>query len=69
MTISIGKIYQKKYLWKKNSSRYGCRNYFKLDEKTPRVDEMKIDQLKKILNGFSENLYFEYDLKKKIGLI
>ena len=26
---------------------------------------MKIDQLKKILNGFSENLYFEYDLKKK----
>jgi len=30
---------------------------------------MKIDQLKKLLNGFDKNLYFEYDLKKKIGLI
>ncbi len=26
---------------------------------------MKIDQLKKLLNGFDENLHFEYDLKKK----
>ncbi len=26
---------------------------------------MKIDQLKKLLNGFDKNLYFEYDLKKK----
>ncbi len=26
---------------------------------------MKIDQLKKILNVFGENVYFEYDLKKK----
>ena len=68
MTISNWQNLSKKYLWKKNSSRYGCRNYFKLDEKTSRIDEMKIDQLKKILNGFSENLYFEYDLKKT-GLI
>ena len=26
---------------------------------------MKVDELKKILNGFGENLHFEYDLKKK----
>ena len=26
---------------------------------------MKINQLKKLLNGFDENLHFEYDLKKK----
>ena len=26
---------------------------------------MKINQLKKLLNGFDKNLYFEYDLKKK----
>ena len=30
---------------------------------------MKINQLKKILSGFDENVFFEYDLKKKIGLI
>ena len=30
---------------------------------------MKINQLKKLLHDFSENLHFEYDLKKKIGLI
>ena len=26
---------------------------------------MKINQLKKLLYGFDENLHFEYDLKKK----
>ena len=26
---------------------------------------MKINQLKKILSGFDENVFFEYDLKKK----
>ena len=26
---------------------------------------MKINQLKKLLNGYGDNLHFEYDLKKK----
>ena len=30
---------------------------------------MEIKQLKDLLNGYNDNLRFEYDLKKKIGLI
>ena len=30
---------------------------------------MKIEQLKKLLSEFGDNVRFEYDLKKKIGLI
>ena len=30
---------------------------------------MKIDKLKQLLKSFNENLDFEHDLKKKIGLI
>ena len=30
---------------------------------------MELDQLKLLLNEFGENIKFEYNLKKKIGLI
>ena len=30
---------------------------------------MKINQLRKILSSFGDSVYFEHDLKKKIGLI
>ena len=30
---------------------------------------MEIKQLKDLLNGYNDNLRFEYDLKKKTGLI
>ena len=30
---------------------------------------MKINELKELLNEFGDNVRFEYDLKKKIGLI
>ena len=30
---------------------------------------MELNQLKLLLNEFGENVRFEYDLKKKIGLI
>ena len=54
----------------KNGNWNGCWNYFKLDEKTSRINEMKINQLKKLLIEFGDSVYFEHDLKKKkIGLI
>ena len=67
--FQLAKFIKKNIYGKKNCNWYGCRYYFKLDERTSRVDEMKINQLKRLLNDFDENLHFEYDLKKKIGLI
>ena len=40
-----------------------------MDEKTPTINVMEIEQLKKILDKFGKNVRFEHDLKKKIGLI
>jgi len=36
-----------------------------LDEKSSGINEMEINNLKKVLNEFGENVKFEYDLKKK----
>ena len=36
-----------------------------MDEKTSKTNEMNINQLKKILGEFGDNVKFEYDLKKK----
>ena len=53
----------------KNSYWNGCWYYFKLDERTSRFDEMKIDTKKELSNEFGSNIFFDYDLKKGIGLI
>ena len=36
-----------------------------MDEKTSKVNEMKIEQLKEMLKEFGENVKFNHDLKKK----
>jgi len=36
-----------------------------LDEKTSKINEMKIEKLKELLYEFRENVSFEYDLKRK----
>ena len=65
----LAKFIKSKHIWKKNSYRYGCRYYFKLDERITRIIKMKIDYLKEFIKEFNSNLKFNHDLKKKIGLI
>ena len=40
-----------------------------VDEKNSKINKMNISQLKELLADFSDDIKFEYDLKKKIGLI
>ena len=53
----------------KNCDWNGCRHYYKLDERFAKIYKMKTNQLKSLLEEFNANVKFEYDLKKKIGLI
>ena len=38
--------------------------YFKLDERTSSVDEMKLNELKNLLGEFGNNVSLRVDLKK-----
>ena len=42
---------------------------FQTDEKNSTINQMNINQLKDLLFEFGNNVKFEYDLKKKTGLI
>ena len=65
----ISKVNKKYYLWKKNSCWYGCRDYFSMDERTSKFNIMLSEELKKFSNEVNSKIYFDYDLKKVIGLI
>ena len=40
-----------------------------MDQGNAKINKMKIDELRELLKEFGANVNFEYDLKKKIGLI